>query len=244
LAEAERQSGKKLKILHTDGGGEYFSSDFIRYLKDTGIVHEKTNPNTPQENGVAERINRTLITMMIAMLESVKSLVGRTAWPYALRHAARIKNVVPHSALPNGISPYELWTGNKPSVSAIRTFGCKATLAVPEKQRTKLASRSISGIHLGLAVGKKAFIIYDPNTRKIHKSRDVHFFEGSLDSEHVTIEVPEVQSGSHIVQMEKGVEGQRAEGQREEEGATDIVEEEDGEPEVEESCIESRMSID
>jgi transposase InsO family protein len=119
LVQAECQSERKLKVLRTDGGGEYFSSEFTQYLKEARIIHEKTNPHTPQENGVAERVNRTLITMMIAMLESVKSLVGKTAWPYALCHATSIKNVVPHSALPDGTSPYELWTGNKPSVSTI-----------------------------------------------------------------------------------------------------------------------------
>jgi hypothetical protein len=211
LSKAERQTGKRIKVLRTDGGGEYFSSDFIQFLKESGIVHEKTNPNTPQENGVAERVNRTLMIMMIAMLESVKSLVGRTAWPYALRHAALIKNIVPHSSLPDGISPHELWTGSKPSVSTIRTFGCKATLAVPEKGRDKLASRSITGIHLGLAIGKKAFVIYDPSTHKVHKSRDVHFFEGSPESERITIEIPKVESQSHVVQKAKDdeVEGQR-----------------------------------
>ncbi len=76
LMQAECQSSKKLKILCTNGGGEYFSNEFIQYLKSTGIVHEKTNPDTPQENGVAEHINRTLVMMTIAMLKSVKSLVG------------------------------------------------------------------------------------------------------------------------------------------------------------------------
>ena len=102
--------------------------------------------------------------MSIAMLKSAKSQIGRTAWPYALRHAALIKNIIPHSALPNSISPFEFWTGNKPSVTTICTFGCKATVTVLEKQRNKLASRSITGIHLGLAVGKKAFVVYDPST--------------------------------------------------------------------------------
>ena len=84
LMEAECQLGKKLKVLRTNGSGKYFSREFIQYLKDSGIVHEKTNPDTPQENGVAEQVNRTLVTMMIVMLESVKSFVGCTTWPYAL----------------------------------------------------------------------------------------------------------------------------------------------------------------
>ena len=183
LMEAECQLGKKLKVLCTNGGGEYFSAEFIQYLKNSGIIHEKTNPNTPQENGMAECVNRTLVTMSIAMLKSTKSNIGHTAWPYALQHATLIKNIVPHSSLPNGVSPYELWTGNKPSVSTICTFGCKATLTIPDKHHDKLSSCSMTGIHLGLAVGKKAFMIYDPATSRVHESCDVHFFEGMPESE-------------------------------------------------------------
>src|SRR5260370_31635321 len=102
--------------------------------------------------------------MSISLLESIKSQIGCTAWPYALWHAALIKNIAPHSSLPDGISPYELWTGNKPSLSTTHTFGCKATLVIPGKQHDKLSSCSITGIHLGLAIRKKAFIIYDPTT--------------------------------------------------------------------------------
>jgi len=54
LVESERQTDKKLKVFRTDGGGEYFSNDFIQYLSNHGIIHEKTNPDTPQENGVVE----------------------------------------------------------------------------------------------------------------------------------------------------------------------------------------------
>ena len=93
-----------------------------------GIIHEKTNPRTPQENGVAERVNRTLVTMTIAMLKCVETQLGRSAWPYTIRHATLIKNVSPHSSLPDDITPYERYTGNKPSVSMIRSLGCKATI--------------------------------------------------------------------------------------------------------------------
>ena len=165
--------------------------------------------------------------MMIAMLESVKSFVGCTAWPYALRHAVLVKNIIPHSSLPDGISPYKLWTGNKPSVSTIHTFGCKASLTIPDKQCNKLLGCSISGYHLGLAIGKKAFVMYDPNTQRVHESHDVHFFEGMSDSEQVTIEVPGVESPSHVV--EKG----RDDGDDVEVGCEDIVGEVEGDEEEE-----------
>ena len=84
LAEVERQTSCRLKTLWTDGGGEYFLSEFTSYLKSISITHELMNPRTPQENGVAERVNRTLVTMAIAMLKSVESKVGCTAWPYVI----------------------------------------------------------------------------------------------------------------------------------------------------------------
>ena len=76
LMQAEHQLSRKLKVLCTNGGGEYFSNDFIQYLRNVGIIHEKTNPDTPQENGVAEHVNRTLVTMTIVMLEGAKSHIG------------------------------------------------------------------------------------------------------------------------------------------------------------------------
>src|SRR5258708_3855715 len=120
-----------------------------------------------------------------------------------------LKNIIPHSALPNSISPYQCWTSNKPLVVTIHTFGCNATLAVPEKQCDKLSSHSISRIHLGLAIGKKVFIIFDPKNHKIHKSHDVHFFEGPSDSEQVTIKAPHIKSHSHVVQRDDNVDGSR-----------------------------------
>ena len=140
LAEAEWQTGCRLKMLWTDGGGKYFSSDFISHLKSVGITHELMNPHTPQENSVAERVNWTLVTMAIVMLKSIESKISCTAWPYTIQHATLIKNISLHSSLPDSTSPYERYTGNK------------------------LDNHSIPGIHIGIALGKKAFLVYDPHT--------------------------------------------------------------------------------
>ena len=65
----ERQSGRKLKVLRTDGGGEYVSKDFDRLCEKEGIVHEVVPPYTPQQNGIAERKNRTIMNMVRSMLK-------------------------------------------------------------------------------------------------------------------------------------------------------------------------------
>src|SRR5258708_35344885 len=119
------------------------------------------NPHTPQENGVAERVNQTLVTMAIAMLKSVESKVGCTAWPYAIQHATLIKNVSPHSSLPDSTSPYERYTGNKLSISTICTFGCKATLHIHQNLPHKLNDFSIPAIHIRITQGKKLLLAHD-----------------------------------------------------------------------------------
>src|SRR5258708_13105098 len=90
--------------------------------------------------------------------------------------------------------------GNKPTISMIHTFGCEATLHIHHDLCQKLDDHSIPGIHIGIAQGKKAFLIYDPQTQKIHESRDVHFFEHKKEvSEQVTIEVESFDSPTHVV---------------------------------------------
>src|SRR5258708_4108361 len=111
-----------------------------------------------------------------------------------------IKNISPHSSLPDSTSPYERYMGNKPSISTICTFGCEATLHICHNLCHKLDDRSIPGIHIGIAQGKKAFLVYDPQTRKVHESQDVHFFKNAKSIlECVTIEVEPYDSPTHIV---------------------------------------------
>src|SRR5258708_1573789 len=111
-----------------------------------------------------------------------------------------IKNVSPHSSLPDSTSPYERYIGNKPSISMIFTFGCEATLHIHHDLCHKIDNHSIPGIHIGIAQGKKAFLVYDPQTCKVHKSWDVHFFKNVKSVlEHVTIEIEPYDSPTHVV---------------------------------------------
>lgn len=72
VMETERQTGNKLKRLRSDNGTEYVNTNFKRFLQDQGIVHETTVPYTPQQNGVSERANRTLMEMSRCLLEESK----------------------------------------------------------------------------------------------------------------------------------------------------------------------------
>ncbi len=96
-ALVENSSGRKLKTLRTDNGGEYTSREFTAYLKKEGVRHEFTVPKTPQQNGVAERMNRTLVEMVRSMLSDSK--LQKNFWAEALLTAVYLRNRSPTTAV-------------------------------------------------------------------------------------------------------------------------------------------------
>ena len=116
LAEAERQLGKSLLCLRSDRGGEYLDTEFKDHLIEHGIVSQLTAPGTPQQNGVAERRNRTMLDMVRSMMSY--SSLPLSFWGYALQTTVYILNVVPSKSIRH--TPLELWSGRKPSLRHIR----------------------------------------------------------------------------------------------------------------------------
>ena len=129
--EVEKQLGKVIKVVRSDRGGEYYGKHgdagqlkgpFAKYLEDSRIVAQFTMPGIPEQNGVAERRNRTL-------MEMVRSMISRTnlpgfLWGEALKTALYILNRVPTKAVP--LTPFDLWTGRKPSLNHLKVWGCPA----------------------------------------------------------------------------------------------------------------------
>lgn len=165
-----------MNIFCSDGGGEYGSKEFLKYLESKGIHHEKTNAYTPQENGVAERMNRTLVESARALLSDAS--LPKKYWGDAILHVAHIINRVPTRALKRDVTPFEAYTGNKPSVAHLRTFGCKAYVHVPDERHQKLNAKSIKCIHLGYAEHRKAYVCLQRLNGRILESRDIVFDEG------------------------------------------------------------------
>ena len=91
-------------MLRSDNGGEYTSVEFMKHLKSEGVHHERTVPKNPQQNGVAEHLNRTLIEMTRAMLSG--SILSRNLWAEALSTAVYIRNRSPTKAVEDK-TPYE-----------------------------------------------------------------------------------------------------------------------------------------
>lgn len=171
------ECGQKVTRLRTDNGGEYTSSDFQEYLKAQGIHHEMTVPHTPQQNGVAERKNRTLIEAARSMLSHAK--LPKMYWAEAVATAAYIQNRLPTSVLKKE-TPYQRWSGKKPDMSHMRVFGCVAYAHVPDTERRKLDKKTVKLRFMGYANNAKGYRLLDEGKRRILIRRDVIFNESDF----------------------------------------------------------------
>lgn len=168
-ALVEKQSERKIKMLRSDGGGEYVSDDFREFCEAEGIVHEVTPPYTPQHNGTAERKNRTLLNMIRTMLKG-KNL-PKCLWGEAAATAAYILNRCPSRRL-NGRTPEEAWTGTKPNVMHLKIFGSICYKHVPDQLRRKLDDKAEQLILVGYH-STGGYKLLNPKTMQIMVSRDV-----------------------------------------------------------------------
>ena len=173
-AAAECKSGKKLLVLRTDRGGEFAATDFIEYCAELGVHRQLTVPYTPQQNGVVERRNQSVVGTARSMLKA-KGLPGKF-WGEAVTTAVYLLNRSSSKSM-GGKTPYELWTGSVPGVQHLRTFGYVAHMKVTTPNLKKLDDRSRRTIFVGYEPGSKAYRVYDPVSQRVHVSRDLVFEE-------------------------------------------------------------------
>ncbi|WVZ84921.1 LOW QUALITY PROTEIN: hypothetical protein U9M48_031890, partial [Paspalum notatum var. saurae] len=159
--EVENQLNKTIKVLRTDRGREYTTRILNDFCKEHGIIHQYTMPYTPQQNGVAERRNRTLMNMVRSMM--AYSDLPMSFWGEALHTAVYLLNHSPSKAVT--VTPYELWTGRKPSLRHLA--GCNAHIKVPNQNCTKLQPKSTAGIFIGYSMESKGHRFYDPQNDKL-----------------------------------------------------------------------------
>lgn len=165
--------GYRVCNVRSDNGGEFTSAALEEFFRNKGIVHQLTVPYTPQQNGVAERMNRTLLEKAKAILH--RPSLPKYLWNEAIQTAAYVHNILP-SKTHNSI-PYKLWTGNKPIYSHLKVFGCSAVVTIPSGLRTKLASNVFRGIMVGYGETRKAYRIFVRG--RVVEARSVIFNEDS-----------------------------------------------------------------
>ncbi|GJP73581.1 hypothetical protein CLOP_g4272 [Closterium sp. NIES-67] len=223
----ERLCHVNFPMLQNDNGGEFIGADFEGELKRKGIQHQLTVPYNPQQNGVAERFNRTL-------QEGARTLLGRAGlpdpfWVSALRQVALVKNRVLATVGDKEWIPYTKWYGSAPAVNMLRAFGCMVVFHVPKEKRGKLEASRRWGVHLGIAKDHKGWLLWDLTTQKLTVSRDVKFLESlyykewkqqqqKLPSTPLIVEADEVQQPSR--QVEVAVSEEEMSGVTEEGGAS------------------------
>lgn len=128
----ERQIGQKLLTLCSNHGGEYVNSAFTDFCSREGILRQFTVPYSHEQNPVAERKNRTIQQIAKTLLHAAR--LPQTLWAEAVSTAIYISNRLPTKSFNDG-TPYQLWTGRKPSVSHFKIFGYQAYAHIPDKKR-------------------------------------------------------------------------------------------------------------
>jgi hypothetical protein len=173
-AEIENLTNKKIKTLRTDNGGEYTSKEFVAFCKSAGIRRELTVPHNPQQNGVAERKNRSIEETVKALLNDQG--LSMFLWGEAAMTAIYVQNRSPHRILKD-MTPEEAFSGKKPNVENLRIFRCPVYSHIPKDKRNKLEPSEKKGIFVGYSDSSKAYRIYIPEQHKIKVNRDVTFNE-------------------------------------------------------------------
>ncbi|KAL9257162.1 Retrovirus-related Pol polyprotein from transposon TNT 1-94-like protein [Drosera capensis] len=168
-ALVEKQSGKVIKMLRTNRGGEFTSKDFDAFYDEQGIRRQLTAPHTPEQNGVAERKNRTVVEMARSMLKQ-KGILD-SFWAEGVAAAVHILNISPTKAVWLQ-TLYEAWSGSKPSVRHLRVFGCICYVLLTTG-RHKLDGKSQKHVFIGYCTKSKAYRVYDLLSKKITVSRNI-----------------------------------------------------------------------
>jgi len=126
----EKESGTFIKSLRTDRGGEYNSQEFSNFCENQGIKKQLTAAYSPQQNGVCERRNRTIMNMVRSLL--ARSNLPKEFWPEAVNWSVHVLNRSPTFSVQNK-TPEEAWSCRKPVVDYFRVFGCIAFAHVPKR---------------------------------------------------------------------------------------------------------------
>ena len=170
-AEVENQLGKHIKAIRSDRGGEYLLVDFKDYLTENGIISQLTASGTPQQNGVAERRNVTLLDMVKSMLSY--STLQISFWGYPLNTAIYLLNLVPSKFVPK--TPVELWIGRKPGMIHLHIWGCPAHML--KGKSDKLQSKTEVVFFVGYPKGTVGGLFYSYKDNKVFVSTNAKYLE-------------------------------------------------------------------
>jgi transposase InsO family protein len=174
LRQAQNEFGLRIKKIRSDNGTKFKNSQIEGFLEEEGIKHEFSSPYTPQQNGVVERKNRTLLDMARTMLDEYKT--SDQFWAKAVNTACyAINGLYLHRILKK--ASYELLTGKKPNVSYFRVFGSKCFILVKRGRKSKFAPKVVEGFLLGYDSNTRAYKVFNKSSGLVDVSCDIVFDE-------------------------------------------------------------------
>ncbi|GKC67512.1 putative ribonuclease H-like domain-containing protein, partial [Tanacetum coccineum] len=174
IKEIENLMDKKVKIIRSDNGTECKNKVMDDFCREKGIKRKYSVARTPQQNGMAERRNRTLIEVARTLLADSK--LPTTFWAEAVSTACYVHNrdlvVKPHNK-----TPYELFRGFKPALSFMKPFGCHVTILNTLDSLGKFDGKSDKCFFIGYSLSSKAFRLYNTRTRRVEENLHIRFLE-------------------------------------------------------------------
>ncbi|GJW50521.1 putative ribonuclease H-like domain-containing protein [Tanacetum coccineum] len=174
ITEIENLVDKKVKIIRCDNGTEFKNRVMNEFCEQKGIKREYSVARTPQQNGVAERRNRTLIEAARTMLADSK--LPTTFWAEAVNTACYVQNRV-LIVKPHNKTPYELFRGRTPALSFMRPFGCHVSILNTLDHLGKFDGKSDDGFFVGYSLTSKAFRVYNIRTKRVEENLHIRFLE-------------------------------------------------------------------
>jgi transposase InsO family protein len=173
----ETQTGNKMKTFQSNNGGEYQNNAFKDLCAKSGIVMQTTTPYSSAQNGIAERLNRTLLKHARAMIFA-KNL-PKSLWPEVVNYANYIRNRSPMRALGTQTTPYQEFFNKKLDVSKLEEFGTRCWVMVSDQQHSKLDAKAEEHIFIGIAENAKAWKYYNTISKRIQLSRNITLNESN-----------------------------------------------------------------
>jgi transposase InsO family protein len=172
LRRAQNEFRLRIKNIRSDNGTKFKISQIEGFLEE-GIKHEFSSPYTPQQNGVVERMNITLLDMARTMLDEYKT--PDQFWAETINTACYSNRLYLHRILKK--TSYELLTGKKPNVSYFRVFGSKCFILIKRGRNSKFAPKAIEGFLLGYDSNTRAYRVFNNSTGLVEVSCDIVFDE-------------------------------------------------------------------
>ncbi|GJV14233.1 putative ribonuclease H-like domain-containing protein [Tanacetum coccineum] len=174
ISLVENQLNKKVKAIRCDNGTEFKNANLIELCGEKGIKRDYSNARTPQQNGVAERKNRTLIEAARTMLADSK--LPTMFWTEAVRTACYVLNRVLITN-PHNKTPYALLTGKTPSISHFKPFGCHVTILNTSDHLGKFDGKADEGYLVGYSASNRAYRVYNMANKRVEETMNLRFLE-------------------------------------------------------------------